>query len=112
MFNYYPYQQPAYGQQYQPRQAYDVPFQDVRFVTPEEAKGYMVMPNAKVLLIDRQNKVATVKCADPMGQSTTQQFKFDVVGEQAQAQPVYVTMEQYNDLLAQIESLKKAMEDR
>ena len=106
MYNYYPYQAP-YGQQYQAQNQY---FQDVRFVTAEEAKGFMVMPNSKVLLIDRQNKVATVKSADPMGQSTTQQFKFDVVGEQAQAQPVYVTMEQYNDLLTQIESLKKAME--
>ena len=108
MYNYYPYQAP-YGQQYQAQNQY---FQDVRFVTTEEAKGYMVMPNAKVLLIDRQNKIATVKCADPMGQSTTQQFKFDVVGEQAQAQPVYVTIEQYNELLTQIESLKKALEER
>ena len=108
MYNYYPYQAP-YGQQYQAQNQY---FQDVRFVTPEEAKGYMVMPNAKVLLIDRQNKVATVKCADPMGQSTTQQFKFDTIGEQAQAQPVYVTMEQYNELLTKIESLKKAMETK
>ena len=106
MYNYYPYQTP-YGQQYQAQNQY---FQDVRFVTPEEAKGYTVMPNAKVLLIDRQNKIATVKVADPMGQSTTQQFKFEAVGEPAQAQPVYVTIEQYNDLLTQIESLKKALE--
>ena len=108
MYNYYHYQMP-YAQQCQAPNQY---FQDVRFVTPEEAKGYMALPNAKVLLIDRQNKIATVKVADPMGQSTTQQFKFEVVEEQAQAQPVYVTIEQYNDLLTQIESLKKALEDR
>lgn len=111
MYNFFPYQNP-YGQPVQPRPQYDVPFQDVRFVTAEEAKGYMVMPNGKALLIDRQNKIATVKVADPMGQSTTQQFKFEVLSEQPQAQPVYVTMEQYNDLLAQIESLKKAMEEK
>ena len=111
MYNFFPYQNP-YGQPVQPRPQYDVPFQDVRFVTAEEAKGFMVMPNAKVLLIDRQNKVATVKCADQMGQSTTQQFKFEVLGEQPQVQPVYVTIEQYNELLTQIESIKKALEDR
>lgn len=84
------YQQPQYGvgQQQQPQGVqqvpqpmptqFDMPIQDIRFVTAEEAKAFIVMPNTKVLLIDR-NGMAYMKTADNMGQSQTQYFRFEPV---------------------------------
>jgi hypothetical protein len=104
--NYYPYNSP-YGNQYrgqygvqsyqmpnygaQPQQPqmqsqpqpqaqpqYEMPIQDIRFVTAEEAKAFIVMPNSRVLLIDRSG-MAYLKTADNMGQSQTQCFRFEAV---------------------------------
>ena len=60
------YMQPTYNQQpqqmvqqqmQQPMQ-YDVPIQDIRFVTSEEAKAFIVIPNTKALLIDKNSGIA------------------------------------------------------
>lgn len=61
------------------QQMYEIPIQDVRFVTSEEAKAFIVMPNSKALLIDKNGGVAHLKTADNMGQSVTQYFKFEQV---------------------------------
>jgi hypothetical protein len=55
-----------------------MPIQDIRFVTAEEAKAFIVMPNSRVLLIDRSG-MAYLKTADNMGQSQTQCFRFEAV---------------------------------
>jgi hypothetical protein len=57
---------------------YEMPIQDIRFVTAEEAKAFIVMPNSRVLLIDRSG-MAYLKTADNMGQSQTQCFRFEAV---------------------------------
>lgn len=116
--------------QVQPQQAqYEMPIQDIRFVTSEEAKAYIVMPNTKVLLIDRQNGMAHLKTADNMGQSVTQCFKFNAVNadgtpiKEQSPQPQinldefikksdisalgFVTVEQYNSLAQKLEQLQK-----
>lgn len=64
--------------QMQPQVQYEIPIQDVRFVTSEEAKAYIVMPNSKALLIDKSG-MAYLKSADSMGQSQTQYFRFEAV---------------------------------
>ena len=64
--------------QAQPQTPYEIPIQDIRFVTSEEAKAYIVMPNTKALLIDR-NGLAYLKTADSMGQSQTEYFRFEPV---------------------------------
>ena len=69
--------QPQMQQQVQPQ--YETPIQDIRFVTSEEAKAFIVMPNSKALLIDKNGGVAHLKTADNMGQSVTQYFKFEQV---------------------------------
>lgn len=73
-----PQQQMAQPQMQQPIQ-YETPIQDIRFVTSEEAKAFIVMPNSKALLIDKNGGVAHLKTADNMGQSVTQYFKFEQV---------------------------------
>ena len=68
--------QPQNQPQSQPQ--YEMPIQDIRFVTAEEAKAFIVMPNSRVLLIDRSG-MAYLKTADNMGQSQTQCFRFEAV---------------------------------
>lgn len=132
------YMQPQYvprqqqiSQQAQPQQPmqYEMPIQDLRFVTAEEAKAYIVMPNTKALLIDKQGGMAYVKTADNMGQSVVQYFRFQAVNEDgspiktAETSPQvdfgefikktdlenygFVTVEQYNALLAKLENIQK-----
>lgn len=69
------YPQPVYPQGYsgayppymaaQPGQIpQEPPISDVRFLTSDEMKAFIVMPNMKVLLIDKDHGVACVKSAD------------------------------------------------
>lgn len=128
-----PQQQMAQPQQ-QVQPQYETPIQDIRFVTSEEAKAFIVMPNSKALLIDKNGGVAHLKTADNMGQSVTQYFKFEQVN--ADGSPLkpqeptpqvdlsqFVTKkeidglptadqykqlsEQYNTLLAKFETMQK-----
>ncbi|MGN0961018.1 MAG: hypothetical protein ACI4PF_02320 [Christensenellales bacterium] len=64
------------------QQQYETPIQDVRFVTGEEAKAYIVVPNGNALLIDRANNIAHFKSADAMGQSRSKVYKFEEIDEQ------------------------------
>ena len=112
-------------QQVQQPVQYETPIQDIRFVTSEEAKAFIVMPNSKALLIDKNGGVAHLKTADNMGQSVTQYFKFEQVN--ADGSPIkpqeptpkvdygnfvtkdqlngLPTAEQYKELVAQYASL-------
>lgn len=129
--NYMQPQQPMAQQQMQAQQQpmqpqYETPIQDIRFVTSEEAKAFIVMPNSKALLIDKNGGVAHLKTADNMGQSVTQYFKFEQVNAdgtpikpQEQTTPQvdfgqfakkeeltgFVTIEQYKQLADQYNSL-------
>ena len=119
-----PMAQPQAQVQQQPMQ-YETPIQDIRFVTSEEAKAFIVMPNSKALLIDKNGGVAHLKTADNMGQSVTQYFKFEQVnadgspikpqeptpqvdfGQFAKKEELngFVTIEQYKQLAEQYNSL-------
>lgn len=109
----------------QPQMQYEIPIQDIRFVTSEEAKAYIVMPNSKALLIDKNSGVAHLKVADNMGQSQTQYFRFEPIN--ADGTPIkpqeptpqidleafgkrFVTIEQYEDLLDQFKQVKEMLE--
>ena len=63
-----------------------VPFREVKFVTSDEAKSYVLFPNTSVLLIDRQNGVAYVKSADNLGQSFTETFHYTKADNASQGQ--------------------------
>ena len=113
--------QPQMQQPQQPPMQYETPIQDIRFVTSEEAKAFIVMPNSKALLIDKNGGVAHLKTADNMGQSVTQYFKFEQVNadgsplkpqepQQAVDFSQFVTLSQYNDLLEQFNGLKSMVQ--
>lgn len=106
------YGQPNYGanpQMYRPQQPqqpqqqpYEMPIQDIRFVTSEEAKAFILMPNSKVLLIDRNNGIAHLKVADNLGQSNTMLFRFEPINPDGtpvkapeNTTPVQVDMSKY-----------------
>ena len=82
--NYSSYQQPQMAQRQMPQQTYmpqDVPFNDIKFVTADEAKAYIVMPNTKVMLMDRDKSIFYIKSADAMGKSTLEGFKYSKIDE-------------------------------
>lgn len=64
-------------------QSQDTPINEIKFVTADEAKAYIVMPNTNAMLIDRTNKIAYIKSADNLGQSRNVMYKFEeITGEQ------------------------------
>lgn len=72
---YYPqyqqYQQPTY-----PQQPIEQKFQDIKFLNAEQIKAYIVLPNTKEMLIDRENSMAYIVSADNMGNSTIKKYSF------------------------------------
>ncbi len=110
------------------------PIKDIRFVTSDEAKAFIVMPNSNALLLDTVNGMAYLKSADSVGQSVTECYKFTKVNPNetvAKSTPVekkpevdfsqfikvadiptligqygFATKEQYNSLKDELDSLK------
>lgn len=135
-YNYTPQPQQAQSMpqnQPQAQQQYEMPIQDIRFVTAEEAKAFIVMPNSRVLLIDK-NGMAYLKTADNMGQSQTQCFRFEAVNAdgsaiKAQEQPTqpdfkdfvklqdvhklgFATVEEVQKLSNSLDELKRSLQPR
>lgn len=79
----------GYNQQYYPMQQDQQPIQqqnqiqsksfvqNIQFVTEDEAKAYIVMPNTSVMLMDAPNNVFWIKSADALGQSTFEKYRFE-----------------------------------
>lgn len=68
--------QPMPMQLQQAQTQFEIPLREVKFVTSEEAKAYIVFPNTASLLIDKQQGLAYLKSADNMGQSFMEAFEF------------------------------------
>ena len=82
--NGYGYYQQPQVQQMMYQQAIsikDMPIEATRFMNETEAKAYLLMPNHKELLIDREKSVAYLKATDSLGQSSCQVFKFEEIQE-------------------------------
>ena len=71
-----PVQQPVQPMAQQPQTTEDVPFNDIKFVTEDEAKGYILFPNTRVMLLDRDKSVFYIKTADSLGKSTLEGYKY------------------------------------
>ncbi len=125
-------QQPMQMQQQQATQ-FNIPIKDIRFVTSEEAKAFIVMPNSNALLIDMAGGMAYFKTADALGQSVTKSYKFsEIAPDGTIPKPVeekpavnfdefvkrqeiadyiqqygFVTKEQYKTLQSQLDNLKR-----
>lgn len=70
-------QQPTQPQQTQQQTQYDRPIQDVRFVeSGKDAEDYILLPNTRVMLIDRNNSMFYIKSADSLGITTNEAYKF------------------------------------
>lgn len=57
----------------------DYGMQGVKFVTQDEAKAYIVMPNQRVMLMDKNNSLFYIKSADGLGQSNLEAYEFKKV---------------------------------
>lgn len=62
--------------QYMQQNTNDMPIQGVKFVNADEAKAFMVMPNTRVMLMDRNNSLFYIKSADSLGQSMLETYEF------------------------------------
>lgn len=76
-----------YGGSYQPQMyqqpmsVQDLPIQAVRFMDETQARAYVLLPNQKEMLIDREKGVAYLKATDNAGNSMCRVFKFEETGE-------------------------------
>lgn len=82
-------------QQFRPQ---EMPIQGIKFLTADEVKAYIVMPNSKEMLIDTTNSMAYIKSADPMGQSSTRMFRFEEINEEQIRQAVEAQKQPQIDL--------------
>jgi hypothetical protein len=111
----------------------EMPIQDIKYVNKAQAEAYIVFPNTKVMLIDRDSGIAYVKSADGMGQLVQNDyFRFEKVN--ADGSPIkpqeptpqvdfdkfvkidqikdmgFVTVAQYNELAQKMEQIQKRLE--
>ena len=110
----------------------ELPIQDIKYVNRAQAEAYIVFPNTKVMLIDKESGIVYVKTADGMGQTQTDYFRFDRVN--ADGSPIkpqepipqvdfdqfikkedleklgFVTVAQYNELAQRMEQIQKRLE--
>jgi hypothetical protein len=126
-------QQPMQMPIAQPMPPMDMPIQDIKYVNKAQAEAYIVYPNTKVMLIDRDSGIAYVKSADSMGQlSQNDYFRFEKVN--ADGSPIkpqeptpqvnfddfvkredlanlgFVTVSQYQELAQKLEQIQKRLE--
>lgn len=110
----------------------ETPIQDIKFVNRAQAEAYIVFPNTKVMLIDKESGVAYIKTADGMGQTQTEYFRFEAVN--ADGSPIkpqeptpkgnfddyikredlvnfgFATIDQVKSLAESLEQMKKRLE--
>lgn len=111
MYQNYGYQynrQPYYQPVQQVQQQGDMAFNDVRFLTEEQIKAFIVMPNTRVLLIDRQNKVASIESCDNLGNLSVQRFSFESLDKPVQEVDYnqFATKKDFESLNEQIKALQ------
>ena len=107
----------------------EMPIQDLKFVNKAQAEAYIVFPNTKVMLIDKESGVVYVKTADGMGQTITDYFRFEQIN--ADGSPIkspdpvpqvdfgsfvkkedlenagFATVSQYNELAQRLDQIQK-----
>jgi hypothetical protein len=110
----------------------EMPIQDIKYVNKAQAEAYIVFPNTKVMLIDKESGIVYLKTADGMGQTQTDYFRFDRVN--ADGSPIkpqeptpqvnfddfikkddleklgFVTIAQYQELAQILEQIQRRLE--
>ena len=77
---YYNPQQPMYQQPMYQQPSINInelPIEAVRFMNETEAKGFVVLPNHKELLVVKETGTAYLKATDSAGNSIFKVFKFE-----------------------------------
>ena len=82
------YQQPQTYAQQQPQQPIqqnfaEVPIQEIRYLTADEIKGYIVTPGSKSMLVDRENGLVHIKWCDMTGQSSVKIYSYTETTDEA-----------------------------
>ena len=109
-------QQNMYVPQQQPMQMQS----NIEYVNGiEGAKAFMLPPNAQKLLLDSDNPFFYIKTTDQQGKPVVKRFKYiDIDAEQQaemqkqepQPQPLYVTIQQYQEVLDTLDTLRKELD--
>lgn len=113
-----PQQQP---QNAQPQPQQQVPIQsNIEYVNGiEGAKAFILPPNTQKLLLDSDNPFFYIKTTDLQGKPSVRRFKYiDIDAEQQaemqkqepQPQPLYVTLQQYQEVLDTLDTLRKELD--
>lgn len=127
-----PQMQPQQPQMTMPQQMpMEMPIQDIKYVNKAQAEAYIVYPNTKVMLIDKESGIVYLKTADGMGQSKTDYFRFEPIN--ADGSPIkpqeptpqvnfdefikkdqigklgFVTIAQYNELVQRLDTIQKQL---
>ena len=112
-----PYMAAQGGQQVATQAPQEPPITDIRFLTSDEMKAFIVFPNTKVLLIDKEHGVACLKSADAMGQSTISMYSFNNIKDftkeeekQTATAPSYEN--EIKELMERVERLENAKNNR
>lgn len=125
MFNPYGPQMGGFQQQGQPFTGYPAPtptfapapqqqpqqqsFEWIRVNTVDDIKNVSVAPNGQAWIMLQNDPVFAVKSADGMGLATTKLFRFEPytpdAPKTAETQPQYVTLEMYQKMQEQIQSM-------
>lgn len=112
-----PYMAAQGGQQVATPTPQEPPITDIRFLTSDEMKAFIVFPNTKVLLIDKEHGIACLKSADAMGQSTIKMYSFNGISEVAneEAKPTAPAPSYENEikeLMERVERLENAKSNK
>ena len=82
----------------------------------EGAKAFILPPNNKRLLLDSDNTFFYIKTTDMQGKPTVEHFRYIPVDNEQQAQmqkqeqPLYVTIQQYQEVLDTLDTLRKELD--
>lgn len=82
----------------------------------EGAKAFILPPNTQKLLLDSDNAFFYIKTTDTQGKPSVRRFRYiDVDAEQNppkqdEPQVAYATLEQFTDLLQNVDELKKELD--
>lgn len=85
----------------------------------EGAKAFILPPNTQKLLLDSDNAFFYIKTTDMQGKPTVKRFRYiDVEAEQQaqmqkqqeQQQPLYVTIQQYQEVLETLDNIRKELD--
>lgn len=104
-----PQQQNMYAPQQPPMQMQT----NIEYVNGiEGAKAFILPPNTQKLLVDSDNPFIYIKTTDAQGKPSVKHFRYIPVDVEQQAQPQvnYATLQQYQDLMAMVDTMKEDIE--